>query len=253
MKYFAIRNDYLESERFISASNDQLATWVWLHALCSKQMNGGTIEGASSLPERFWRRHGIDADILNQPSPLWEWEGERLSLEFYDIDGQRLYEKKVAGGKSGGRGRPNRTPNRTPKRTPDREEKRRDKKREEESTSSDDEGGGLFSEESVKTSKTEPFDHWNSIEALPKIRSLTEKRRKLLATRMRDPFFRDHWKDAADMIPGIPFLNGDNDRGWKADIDWFLQPDSVAKIIEGKYTPAVKPSVPAPKPITFID
>jgi hypothetical protein len=28
---------------------------------------------------------------------------------------------------------------------------------------------------------------------------------------------------------------GNNDRGWKATIDWFLQPDSVVRIMEGWY------------------
>jgi len=37
------------------------------------------------------------------------------------------------------------------------------------------------------------------------------------------------------MIPDSPFLLGENDRGWRADIDWFLRPDSVTRILEGKY------------------
>ena len=37
-------------------------------------------------------------------------------------------------------------------------------------------------------------------------------------------------------IPDCPFLVGDNDKGWRADLDWFLRPDSVTKILEGKYT-----------------
>jgi hypothetical protein len=37
---------------------------------------------------------------------------------------------------------------------------------------------------------------------------------------------------------------GVNDRGWKADIDWFLKPESVMKIIEGKYTQKTKAQTP---------
>jgi hypothetical protein len=31
------------------------------------------------------------------------------------------------------------------------------------------------------------------------------------------------------------FLNGANDRGWKADFDWVLKPSSFLNILEGKY------------------
>jgi hypothetical protein len=101
MKHFGIFIADLESERFLSASNDQIATWLFLHAFCSKQLNGGTIADARALPHRFWSRHGIEKSILDQPSPLWSWSSENLSVTPYDIDGQTLYEKKVNGGKIG--------------------------------------------------------------------------------------------------------------------------------------------------------
>jgi hypothetical protein len=118
MKFFGVHIEDLESERFLSASNDQIATWLLLHALCSKQMNGGTIPEASTLPERFWSRHGVSADIVVNPSPLWSWSDDELTVEPYDIDGETLYLKKSNGGKDGAakrwKGRENGTPNGTP-------------------------------------------------------------------------------------------------------------------------------------------
>jgi len=32
------------------------------------------------------------------------------------------------------------------------------------------------------------------------------------------------------------FLNGDNDRAWKADLEWIFRPVNFVKILEGKYT-----------------
>jgi hypothetical protein len=135
MKYFSINLDDLESPQFLAASNDQIANFIFLHGLFSKLQNGGTIPDAASLPERYWSRHGIDITVLKAPSPLWTWEGDALSLAFYDITGQTLFEKKVAGGKKGGRGRGNRTPSSTPNGTTrtDKiilEEKRLEEKRE---------------------------------------------------------------------------------------------------------------------------
>lgn len=78
---------------------------------------------------------------------------------------------------------------------------------------------------------------WNSNEQLPKIRSISNGRKKHLQARMREPYFIENWQTALNEIPRRPFLMGENDRGWKADIDWFLKPDSVTKIMEGKFLP----------------
>jgi len=40
-------------------------------------------------------------------------------------------------------------------------------------------------------------------------------------------------REAIALVPERPFLMGTNDRGWKADIDFLLRPNSVSKIIEG--------------------
>jgi hypothetical protein len=130
MKYFAIHNADLESERFLSASNDQIATWLFLLAFCSKQLNGGTIAEADNLPERFWTRHGMNLDVVKADSPLWEWDGLNVTIAFYDRDGEELYQKKVEAGKSYGRGRANRTADSSP----DREEKREEEINQEETT-----------------------------------------------------------------------------------------------------------------------
>lgn len=121
MKFFGVHIEDLESEKFLSASNDQIATWLFLHALCSKQCNGGVIPDSAAHPERFWSRHGISKAMIGAPSPLWSWDdGGNLTVSPYDIDGQSLYEKKVKGGQDGSAKRwGGRTPNGTPNGTPD--------------------------------------------------------------------------------------------------------------------------------------
>jgi hypothetical protein len=101
MKFFAIHLSDLESEQFSAASNEQIAAWLFLHALCCKRVNSGSIDDAADLPDRFWTRHGIDPVIIRQPSPLWKWTGKSLSIEPYDIEGEKLYLKKSQGGKAG--------------------------------------------------------------------------------------------------------------------------------------------------------
>lgn len=77
---------------------------------------------------------------------------------------------------------------------------------------------------------------WNALpDPISSIRTMSPGRRTAFKARLRDPFWREHWKQAITMLPGIPFMLGKNERNWTVDIDFFLKPDSVVKIIEGKY------------------
>ena len=81
----------------------------------------------------------------------------------------------------------------------------------------------------------EEIEFWNRNEKLTKVVSVSPGRAKTLAARRKDPFFVASWKRAIEKVAASSFCRGQNDRGWKADIDFFLRPDSVAKIMEGKY------------------
>jgi len=77
---------------------------------------------------------------------------------------------------------------------------------------------------------------WNALgRPFPGIRDFGAKRKRVLAARLGEPFWRDHWREALAKIPGSPFLRGENNRGWKANVDWFLRPESVTRILEGQY------------------
>jgi hypothetical protein len=94
----------------------------------------------------------------------------------------------------------------------------------------------LSKEESPKKDIIAPiFEKWATMEGVPRITTITESRKKLAYARMKEPFFRENWIAGMEAIRQSPFLTGKNDRGWKADIDWFLRPDSLPKILEGKY------------------
>jgi len=82
----------------------------------------------------------------------------------------------------------------------------------------------------------EVFKFWNSFPQLPKIIRISKERKAKMRTRLKDSFFRDNWRKGIEQILSRPFLIGQNERGWKADIEWFMQPDSLTKIMEGKYT-----------------
>ncbi len=74
---------------------------------------------------------------------------------------------------------------------------------------------------------------WNSHENLPKIHTFTKHRKRILATRSKEPEFADNWWLIIDKLSRSPFHTGQNNRQWRADIDWLLKNDTnYVKILE---------------------
>jgi hypothetical protein len=76
---------------------------------------------------------------------------------------------------------------------------------------------------------------WNALPSVPKIRRITKQRRHKFTLRLKDDWWRWNWENALLRIKDIPGLCGKNDRGWRANVDWILKPDTVAKILEGQF------------------
>ena len=78
---------------------------------------------------------------------------------------------------------------------------------------------------------------WNDLadaRGLAKIARITENRRRQIKARIRE-YQPEDWSTALAAIYNSKFLCGENDRGWKADFDFLLQPKSFVKLIEGVY------------------
>lgn len=69
---------------------------------------------------------------------------------------------------------------------------------------------------------------------LPKVIKITDKRKKSIDSRIKE-YNQETIYKVFDMVASNKFLNGDNDRGWKADFDWLLNPNNFIKVLEGKY------------------
>ena len=74
---------------------------------------------------------------------------------------------------------------------------------------------------------------WNSVWGTNA--RLTEKRRTAIRARWRDPWWRENWQDAIRRTRESSFCAGENDRGWTANLDWMLRPDTATKVLEGEY------------------
>ncbi len=90
---------------------------------------------------------------------------------------------------------------------------------------------------SKKASSKEILDGWNNLASklsLSKIRKLTNTRLKHLKARLNEPDF--NFKLILQEIEKSSFLQGENNRGWKIDLDWLIKNDSnYIKVLEGTY------------------
>lgn len=76
---------------------------------------------------------------------------------------------------------------------------------------------------------------WNSFPKLPKIQNIGTSRLKALQARARDQFFVQNWEEGIKRVAESDFCTGKNERAWVATFDWFIRPDSLVRIMEGKY------------------
>lgn len=77
---------------------------------------------------------------------------------------------------------------------------------------------------------------WNEkILNLPKAKGCSGARLKRCQVLWKQHGQREYWVDLFLKINETAFLNGKNDRGWTASVDWVLKGDNRIKILEGTY------------------
>lgn len=82
---------------------------------------------------------------------------------------------------------------------------------------------------------SELIQAWNRIDGVQHCRSATKSRKTAFRERSKDPGWVSDLPAALERVAASSFCHGRNDRGWLADLDFFLRPDSVTKLLEGKY------------------
>lgn len=83
----------------------------------------------------------------------------------------------------------------------------------------------------------EVAEAWNASATalgLPTVSKLSTARRRKASCRIREHPFED-WAAALAAIRRSRFLQGENPRGWRANFDWFLRPETISKLLEGQY------------------
>jgi len=79
---------------------------------------------------------------------------------------------------------------------------------------------------------------WNDLckkIGLSQCQKITAARKAATRARLKDCNGIEGWKAMLGIVESNPFFHGDNDRGWKANIDFVLKEGKFAKIMEGSY------------------
>ncbi len=92
------------------------------------------------------------------------------------------------------------------------------------------------------------IDFFNGLENLPNIRKLTDKRKKHIMSRLKDMTVEE-LKEVWSIANESEFLTGNNDRRWKADIDWLINENNIVKVLEGKFSRRAKEKGDIPEDI----
>lgn len=74
---------------------------------------------------------------------------------------------------------------------------------------------------------------WNLTPGVRRCIADSKKRTATFRTRLGEPLFRDNWREALKRFPLRCFASEPG--GWQPDLDWFLRPGTVGKILEGAY------------------
>ncbi len=77
---------------------------------------------------------------------------------------------------------------------------------------------------------------------LSKVIKLSDARKKHISARFKE-FDYETIISVFKKVSESDFLNGKNDRYWKADFDWIFNPNNFLKIYEGKYNNKVKSNI----------
>lgn len=89
---------------------------------------------------------------------------------------------------------------------------------------------------------------WNRERSgLPEVRGCSGTRRRQAETRWREKPDPDYWSGIVRRIATSPFCRGENDRGWRADFDFFIRPETHHRVTEGKYDARSGPAAALPK------
>ena len=75
----------------------------------------------------------------------------------------------------------------------------------------------------------------NTCVSLPKVKALSEDRKKAIKARFNSGYTMDDFKALFEKTEASAFLKGKNPRNWTATFDWLITDRNMAKVLDGNY------------------
>jgi hypothetical protein len=97
---------------------------------------------------------------------------------------------------------------------------------------------GLFRNHDAPDDLTLAQQAWNDLATelqLAKASDLKNGRKSKLKARLKQAGGLQGWSTALDKVREATWMHGANERGWRADFDFMLQPKNFTKLMEGAY------------------
>jgi hypothetical protein len=92
----------------------------------------------------------------------------------------------------------------------------------------------------------EVVDTWNGYFSLPRVQVIGKKA-PLIRQALDNAFWLEHWRDGLKKLVKTPFCmgkaRGRDGKLWKADFRWFIDPENLEKLLNGKYD-GMNPELP---------
>lgn len=77
---------------------------------------------------------------------------------------------------------------------------------------------------------------WNEHSGtLAKVTGVSTERRRKAEARWREKPEEDYWAQVVQKLTQSAFCTGDNQRGWRANFDFLIKPDTHLRVLEGQY------------------
>lgn len=89
----------------------------------------------------------------------------------------------------------------------------------------------------VGSSPTHPLvEVWNKhCGKLPKVKACGASRLRFASLRWKENPSQDYWAEVVKKLSSSQFCTGANNRGWRANFDFLLRPETQHKVLEGVY------------------
>jgi hypothetical protein len=199
-QFFAMPNDILEHPDFFNITGDEFKAFAWILGVASK-LASPTVRIYPDLCERRTtiKRKVVELTISKLNGKRWDVqvanESRTDSVQKVDVEENRIELNSI-------------------------ELNRR-------------EGKGF-----AKAPPDQPHDFvviWNlHCYKLSEVKKVSPSRLKKIDA-LNQTYLATEFNEACERVAASDFCCGKNDRAWIATFDWMLKPDTVAKVLEGKY------------------